>query len=448
MKALSAHQAFSLYIHLPWCVKKCPYCDFNSHAIAHADRHQLTTSIQNNYIDCLIADFKSHISHFKNRTLVSIFIGGGTPSLFSGAHIAHLLSAIHRLHPFDPAIEITMEANPGTAEAQRFRAYRAAGVNRLSLGIQSFDDTQLINLGRIHDAAQAKTAIRIAQEAGFENFNLDLMFGLPNQCMDAALNDLNTALSFEPPHLSWYQLTLEPRTVFYKQPPTLPDDDSIATMQQTGIEWLRSHGLNRYEISAFSLPDKQCVHNRQYWEYGDYLGIGAGAHSKVTDRDRGEIHRFVKRKHPVQYMDSQRRRYDNSGLGPAVKLQDDKYKTRDGKHKGLNDRNKDHRDNCVDYHTNNMAYNDVKPFFIAQHRIVEPQDKLFEFMLNALRLCEPIPSDLCIKQTGIHFRDAAPILNEAKAQGLLIWDQDAIELTERGRRFLNNVTEMFLPDKL
>ena len=401
MQALAPQTHFSLYIHLPWCIQKCPYCDFNSHTlpkqihhshlqnISTLPAHNIATEIQDHYIARLIADFKSHLSTIKGRKLVSIFIGGGTPSLFSADHIAHLLTNIHQLHPFEDTIEITLEANPGAIEAQRFKGYRAAGINRLSLGIQSLSDTKLKALGRIHNAHHAKQAIHFTQDAGFDNFNIDIMFALPTQSIEEALTDLQQALAFKPPHLSWYQLTLEPRTVFHKYPPPLPDDDSIADMQQAGIKLLAEQGLRRYEISAFSQANQQCIHNRHYWEFGDYLGIGAGAHSKITDNDTGDIYRFVKRKHPQQYLDN-------------------------------------------------------KLTMTAQHHLVPDADRLLEFMLNALRLCEPISNDLCYARTAMHLSAAADKLQQAQQQGLLHWTPQSLSLTELGRRFLNDVTALFL----
>ena len=375
---------FSLYIHFPWCVRKCPYCDFNSHGLG---KQNLTETVQDQYITRLLEDFKAHAAEVKSRQLVSIFLGGGTPSLFSGKYVARLLSGLHRLHPFDANIEITLEANPGTIESTRFHEYRAAGVNRLSIGIQSFENQKLQALGRIHNNEQACKAIDTARATGFEKINLDLMFGLPNQSQEQALADLSNALSFKPTHLSWYQLTLEPRTVFYRHPPKLPNDDELFAVQEAGFDILKKAGLNRYEISAFSQLNHQCQHNRHYWEFGDYLGIGAGAHSKLS---QGKVlHRFVKRKHPQHYLDHNKT-------------------------------------------------------FIAQQEEIKGTNKLFEFMLNALRLCEPITNDLCFARTGFQLHDVNDILDKAANKGLLQWTPQTLNLTPLGHRFLNDVTELFL----
>ncbi|MDX1519970.1 MAG: radical SAM family heme chaperone HemW, partial [Gammaproteobacteria bacterium] len=287
----------SLYIHLPWCVRKCPYCDFNSHESGTVEAREMA------YVDALVSDLDTSLPEIWGRRIHSIFIGGGTPSLFSPAALERLLQACQaRLNPY-PDTEITLEANPGTAEAKKFRDYRALGINRLSLGIQSFSDTCLQKIGRIHDAREARAAIEMAHTAGFAEINLDLMYGLPGQSLEDAMGDLETAIDFQPQHLSWYQLTLEPNTVFAARPPPLPGEDLVFNMQERGQDLLQDHGYQRYEVSAWSRPDGQCRHNLNYWQFGDYLGIGAGAHSKITDVARGTVSRMTRHRIPERYID-------------------------------------------------------------------------------------------------------------------------------------------------
>jgi len=286
----------SLYIHFPWCVRKCPYCDFNSHETRPG--HDKETS----YIDALIRDIEFESPHIRGRSIISVFIGGGTPSLMSPRGLARLLSALHSCLDIQPGAEITLEANPGTVEAGRFSAYRESGINRLSIGIQSFNDEKLAALGRIHNAGEAHRAIDMAREAGFDNINIDLMFGLPGQGIEEALEDVRTALEFGVIHISRYQLTLEPNTVFFKFPPGLPHEDDCWKMQEQGIRLLQEQGFSHYEISAFASTDYRCLHNLNYWEFGDYMGVGAGAHGKITDADTGNITRYTRHHIPEGYM--------------------------------------------------------------------------------------------------------------------------------------------------
>lgn len=282
-----------LYIHLPWCERKCPYCDFNSH-----ERHDLPEQA---YIEALLRDIEGELPRLQGRSVSTLFIGGGTPSLFSAGAIARLLSGIADRLPLAAGLEATMEANPGSAEAEKFAGFRAAGINRLSLGIQSFENDQLRELGRVHTAEQAHAAIDMARAAGFDNLNIDLMHGLPGGTREQAASDLRQALGYEPPHLSWYQLTIEPNTVFHKRPPLLPVEDTLADIQDAGEQLLRGAGMQAYEVSAWSQPGRECRHNLNYWSFGDYLAIGAGAHGKVTHAD-GRIERYAKRRQPDDYL--------------------------------------------------------------------------------------------------------------------------------------------------
>ncbi|MDF2867952.1 MAG: hemN [Gammaproteobacteria bacterium] len=373
----------SLYIHFPWCIRKCPYCDFNSHAL----KQDLP---EEDYIKALLADLQQDLSLVQNREIVSIFMGGGTPSLFSPQAIAYLLSQIKQMLPCSPKLEITLEANPGTVEQDRFKGFYQAGINRLSLGIQSFQDDKLKTLGRIHDANAAVRAVLATKQAGFTNFNLDLMFGLPKQEIDDALYDLNTAIALEPTHLSWYQLTLEPNTLFYHQRPTLPADDKIWEMQQQGQALLAKHHYRQYEISAYSREGFPCLHNRNYWEFGDYLGIGAGAHGKITDSNTQQVIRTHKAKHPKDYLDPNR------------------------------------------------------PFIAGQIKV--PANELsFEFMLNNLRLKQAVLFNLFEQRTFL----AKTVLTASlqKATELLFIEQtrQGFQVTELGWQFLNNLMEIFLP---
>lgn len=373
----------SLYIHLPWCVRKCPYCDFNSHQMKDNLPEEL-------YVAALLSELNQYHSLIQERPIKSIFFGGGTPSLFSGKAIKTILEGVKAHLSLAPDTEITLEANPGTIDQVRFHAFRAAGINRLSLGIQSLQNEKLKTLGRIHDTGNAIRAIELAKEAGFTNFNIDLMFGLPEQTIDDALHDIELALSFSPAHFSWYQLTIEPNTLFYHQPPPIPADESIWEMQLKGQARLAKAGFNQYEISAYALPGKECRHNYNYWEYGDYLGIGAGAHSKITNQNTGDIVRFSQVKNPRDYLDLEKRK-------------------------------------------------------AVQMKQVTDKDRAFEFMLNALRLTKGVSSDLFTARTGLLMTAISHSLDLAKKRGLLIEGTDHIQPTELGKRFLNNVIELFLP---
>lgn len=371
----------SLYIHIPWCIRKCPYCDFNS----HKSPDELP---EHNYVKALIDDLNADLTQFKTREIVSIFIGGGTPSLFSAEAYAILLTELKRILPFASDIEITMEANPGSVEQQRFTEYRQLGINRLSLGIQSFNPVHLKKLGRIHDEQQAHAAINAARNAGFDNLNLDIMHGLPNQSIDQGLADLTTALSYQPEHLSWYQLTIEPNTVFYKENPPLPSEDDAFLLEEQGLNLLKESGFNRYEISAFSKPGRQARHNLNYWLFGDYLGIGAGAHGKMTT-EQG-VQRTHKHRQPKDYLNSE------------------------------------------------------KPF-LAEQETVQHEELIFEFMLNTTRLEQAIPFDLFTQTTGLEHSLLLPKLKIAENKNLITLTDDSWQITLLGRRFTNNLQTLFLP---
>jgi oxygen-independent coproporphyrinogen-3 oxidase len=367
----------ALYAHLPWCVRKCPYCDFNSHERADA-------LPEREYVDALVADIEGLLPSVWGRRLRSIFIGGGTPSLFSPESIDRLLAAIRARLPLEPDAEVTLEANPGTAEAGRFRGYRGAGVNRLSLGIQSLDDAKLNVLGRIHSADEARRAIEMAL-AAFDNVNLDLMYGLPGQTIEQARADAAEALRFGTTHFSAYQLTLEPNTVFYSKPPQLPEHDASADMQLAVEELAAAAGFEHYETSAFARPGRRCRHNLNYWEFGDYVGIGAGAHGKLSFADRVTRHERVKQ--PREYM------------ATAGTLQE---------------------------------------------KMIAPRELPFEFMLNALRLVEGVPAGLYAARTGLPGATVLRKLQTAREKGLLEEDELRIRPTRRGRLFLNELLQLFL----
>ena len=295
MPAFTAPVPLALYIHIPWCARKCPYCDFNSHEARGPVPERA-------YVDALLADLEQDLPRVWGRRLESVFIGGGTPSLFSAEALERLLSGLRARLPLRPDTEITLEANPGTVERGRFAEFREAGINRLSIGVQSFDDEQLRRLGRIHDRRDAFAAAEAAHAAGLDNFNLDLMFGLPGQTVAQGLADIANAIALQPAHVSYYQLTIEPNTLFHQSPPTLPDDEMIDAIQQRAQVELARQGYERYEVSAFARENRRCRHNLNYWEFGDYLGIGAGAHGKLTDPASGQIHRLWKLKHPRDYL--------------------------------------------------------------------------------------------------------------------------------------------------
>lgn len=375
----------SLYVHIPWCVRKCPYCDFNS----HEQRQDLP---ERAYVDALLADLDQELPDVWGRVVGTVFIGGGTPSLFSAESIDRLLSGVRaRLH-CKPDMEITLEANPGTVEQTRFQEFRGAGVNRLSIGVQSFDDTLLAAIGRIHGRREAIRAAELAHDAGFANFNLDLMFGLPGQTPAQALSDLGTAMDLEPTHLSWYQLTVEPNTFFHRHPPTLPDDDTLWEMQQQGQARLRERGYTQYEVSAYARTDSECRHNLNYWRYGDYLGIGAGAHQKLTDAAGQRIRRCWKLKNPRDY------------LAAA--------------------------------HSAARIGGDSEP---------DAQEVMLEFLMNALRLNAGFEPSAFAAATGLEFALLEPALQQARKRAFL--EQDAPwRCTERGRRFLDDLLAEFVPD--
>lgn len=377
----------SLYVHLPWCVRKCPYCDFNS----HEGRGPLPFAA---YVDALLADLDFDLPLAWGRTVRSVFFGGGTPSLFPAESIDRFLQAASARLRFAPGCEITLETNPGTAEHGRFELYRAAGVNRLSFGIQSFDDGCLQRLGRIHDSAEADTAVKLAQDAGYDNINLDLMYALPQQTLAMAERDVERALALQPAHVSHYQLTLEPNTLFAAKPPAgIPDDDRSWDMQERCQALLAASGYAQYEVSAYARPGRQCQHNLNYWKYGDYLGIGAGAHGKLTLGAEQSVLRRWKHKQPAVYL-------ARAGTDAAV---------------GGDER-------------------------------IPPERRPFEFMLNALRLVDGFAMADFEARTGLPGSAIAAELQAASARGWLDIGPDHVRPTELGRRFTNDVVALFLPE--
>lgn len=371
-----------LYIHVPWCVQKCPYCDFNSHTLKQA-------LPEKEYIAHLLDDLAIDAKAATQRTVESIFIGGGTPSLISAEGIAQLLEGVRQRVDLADDAEITLEANPGTVESERFVGFRQAGVNRISIGIQSFQQQHLKVLGRIHDSQQSQNAASYALAANVNSFNLDLMHGLPEQSVANAMSDLDKAIAQKPPHLSWYQLTLEPNTPFYSKPPTLPDDDILWDIQHQGHQRLTSAGYQQYEISAYTQPGQQCLHNLNYWRFGDYLGIGCGAHSKLTNANDGSIRRAVKVKHPRGYMQIGRE-YDD--------------------------------------HVSN----------------VEGDDRPFEFFMNRLRLVEPCPKQEYSDFTGLEWSTVRDVIDKGESLELLVQSDSHIQVTSQGRRYLNSLLELFV----
>ncbi|MCL4316420.1 MAG: radical SAM family heme chaperone HemW [Gammaproteobacteria bacterium] len=383
----------SLYIHLPWCERKCPYCDFNSHEKRVDPSTTLRTSLdERRYVRALITDLDQDLPRIWGRPVVSVFIGGGTPSLFSPEALDELFSALRARLAIRPDAEVTLEANPGSSEYVKFKEFRAIGINRLSIGVQSFNDASLKRLGRIHGRKEALRAAECAHEAGFDNFNLDLMYGLPEQSLKDALEDLHTAFALEPRHLSHYQLTLEPNTLFHQHPPPLPDDDLIGDMQTRCQAELAGHGYENYEVSAYAQKGARCKHNLNYWQFGDYLGIGAGAHGKITGAQQQTITRLWKLKQPHDYMD--------------------KSET---------------------------------PARIGGENTLTPADAAFEFMLNALRLTEGVPLRLFTEHTGLPLSFIEQSLKYAEQRGLVEWNVQGIRPTEQGQRYLNDLTELFLP---
>lgn len=371
----------SLYIHIPWCIRKCPYCDFNSHKSPEILPEQ-------QYVQALIADLRTDVSRFASREICSIFIGGGTPSLFSAEAYRILFTELKQILPFAKDIEITMEANPGSVEQQRFTEYRQLGINRLSLGIQSFNPGHLKALGRVHDEKQAHSAITAARLAGFDNLNLDIMHSLPHQTVNQGIADLATALDYQPEHLSWYQLTIEPNTVFYKENPPLPAEDDACLLEEQGFELLHEAGYKRYEISAFSKPGKEACHNLNYWLFGDYFGIGAGAHGKITTPQG--VQRTRKHRQPKDYQNSE------------------------------------------------------KPFLAGLDR-VEGEELIFEFMLNTTRLEQPIPFAWFTTTTGLDLTALLPKLQAAANKKLISLTDTHWQVTALGRRYTNNLQALFLP---
>ncbi len=387
MIEITENPALGLYIHLPWCEKKCPYCDFNSHA--------LTNIPEQRYIDALLKDLEQELPLIWGRTIETIFFGGGTPSLFSGAAIQQLMSSLRAYLNFSPNIEITMESNPGSAQLEKYQGYIEAGINRLSIGAQSFNNHQLSLLGRIHDSDQITLAVQAAREAGFDNINLDIMFALPEQSLNDCIKDVETAISLDVEHLSFYQLTLEPNTLFHSSEPAgLPNDDLAWSMQEQGQALLISAGYQQYEISAFSKPAQHCQHNVNYWQFGDYIGIGAGAHGKITLAGEQRICRRQKLRQPEQFM----------AANPDKKL--------------------------------------------SQEQNLSESDLVFEFMLNTLRLTEGFSLSLFRQTTGLKLEAILAAVQQAKEKGLLEVDQFKVKPTELGFRFHNNLQEIFLNHKI
>ena len=371
----------ALYIHIPWCVRKCPYCDFNSHAAG-------PTLPEEEYVDALLADLDIDLQHVHGRPLTSIFFGGGTPSLFSDRALGRLLEGVEQRVGFAPDIEITLEANPGTFEQAKFKGYRSLGINRLSIGVQSFQEAKLKALGRIHDGSEAVRAADMARAAGFDNFNLDLMHGLPEQSIEDALFDLRTAIAQAPTHLSWYQLTMEPNTVFWSQPPQLPEDDLLWDIQEAGQALLAAEGYAQYEVSAYARPGRQARHNLNYWTFGDFLGIGAGAHAKRSTPD-GRILRTWKTRLPKDYLDPSK------------------------------------------------AYQ-------AGERVLDAEELPFEFLMNVLRLTEGAPVELFSQRTGLPLAQLDGARREGERLGLLQADDRRLVATARGQLFLNDLLQLFL----
>lgn len=371
--------ACALYVHIPWCVKKCPYCDFNSHTLRESIPEQA-------YVDALLLDLQQELQVRTYNPLKSIFIGGGTPSLFSAEAVARLLEGISGRLPLSPDCEITLEANPGTIEAGRFVAFRSAGVNRLSIGIQSFDDEMLTRIGRIHDGRQSRLAVEQALTAGFDSFNLDLMYGLPGQTAAQAVEDTDTAIRFGPTHISHYQLTIEPNTLFYRQPPALPRDEHIWNAAMRCQQRLHAAGYQRYEISAYARPGHECRHNRNYWRFGDYLGIGAGAHGKTRASDRELPVRSLKHRHPRAYLDAA-----------------------------------------------------VSGSFDLSRAPVAPGSLPLEFMMNALRLTQGFELSLFPRTTGLALEAIRPQLETARRRGFIVLERNFLRPTALGARFLNDL---------
>lgn len=375
--------SLSLYIHMPWCVRKCPYCDFNSHAVPDGE---LSLELEREYLHALVEDFKTQVNFAQGRSIHSVFIGGGTPSLISAAGYQWLFTELKALIPFEENCEITLEANPGTVEHDPFAGYLAAGINRLSIGVQSFNTEHLKKLGRIHSNEDAISAIGLARDAGFQRINVDLMHGLPEQTLEQALNDLKLAVENGATHISWYQLTIEPNTVFFRTQPILPVDEVLEEIQEQGEAYLKANGFINYEVSAWrkELPS---AHNLNYWQFGDYLAIGAGAHGKVTQSDG--VYRFQKTRLPKDYL----------GKVPAEHL---------------------------------------------QFKRIEAADMPFEFMMNALRLNDGVEAKLYLERTGYSLDTLDELLTSLRQRQLMVEDTERLACTEQGHIFLNSVLEEFL----
>ncbi|WP_198263242.1 radical SAM family heme chaperone HemW [sulfur-oxidizing endosymbiont of Gigantopelta aegis] len=389
----------TLYIHYPWCAQKCPYCDFNSHVPNNTTPSELARDKQ--YVAALIHDLEQELPAIWGRSIQSIFIGGGTPSLIHPETMADLFSQLHARLAISPMAEITMEANPGSVDQAKFAEFHAAGINRLSIGIQSFDNQLLQKIGRIHNGQQARQAIERAKLAGFDNINLDLMYALPGQSLQLALDDVQQAIDYDTNHLSHYQLTLEPNTLFASQPPALPDDDLSYDMQTQCQQLLANAGFEHYEVSAYARPGKQCRHNLNYWQFGDYVGIGAGAHGKISDAAQQRITRRWKLKHPQTYV-------ENSVIS--------------GK----------------------SAENKLKLTIIGGEEILSRQDIGFEFMLNASRLTNGFSTELFYQQTGLPISHIEKGLKRAVELGLIEWHLQRIKPTARGLQYLNELQAIFL----
>jgi putative oxygen-independent coproporphyrinogen III oxidase len=372
----------SLYIHIPWCIQKCPYCDFNSHAL----KQEIPESV---YVQHLLDDLQQDLKFVQGRQLCTIFIGGGTPSLFSSKAIKNLLTGVRQRIPFADDIEITMEANPGSVEADRFKGYREAGVNRISIGVQSFQPDKLKTLGRVHNCDEALNAAKLAHTINLDTFNLDLMHGLPNQSIDDAMSDLNTAIDLQPPHLSWYQLTIEPNTLFYSKPPKLPQEELLWDIQQKGHDLLTSNGYIQYEVSAYAQKDQQCKHNLNYWRFGDYLGIGCEAHGKITLPDEQKIIRTCKVKHPKGYMD-------------------------------------------------------LTKSYLNKQWTVEKDEQAFEFFMNRFRLMEAFAKDELCQFTLLEQADVKGAIKQAMDKGLLSETDSHWQVTRKGTFYLNDLLELFV----
>lgn len=386
MSGLLETPPLSLYIHIPWCLQKCPYCDFNSHAV-------LDGVDESAYITALLQDLERYLPWVVARELISIFIGGGTPSLFSGAAIGRLLNGVRSRLACAPDMEVSIEANPGAVDREHFTAYRDAGVNRLSIGVQSFAPEALERLGRIHGPDEATAAVEVARTAGFENLNLDLMYGLPGQTAEASQQDVVRAIALQPEHISYYQLTIEPNTLFYTAPPVLPDDDRLWEIEAGGQALLQAAGYRQYEVSAFAGAGLECRHNLNYWEFGDYLGIGAGAHGKISDSAAGLVYRSNRPRSPETYL---------------------------------------------------LTSKESVPF--APARPLSSQDLVLEFMLNALRLQRGFSPGLFERRTGLSLSHIQRELDLAIGRDLLVVDAKLVRPTATGRRFLNELLTIFMEE--